>query len=232
MSSTSPEKFAAGKRESVLEGGRTNQKRRTMQALMDAATELAAGGTVPTFQQVADKAMVSRATAYRYFSSIEALTHQAYFDRAIPAVEEVFKPGDDALQAIGRAALRVNQVLLEEETGTHVIMQSSMQVWLASEADARPPRPGRRMLFIEPILQSALPQLCARELKRLRVCLSMVMGSEAVLAMRDVAGAQPNEALDAGVWAAQALVRQALLEAGESTPPSENVRLRAKKRRT
>lgn len=202
-----------GSRQDFLEGGRSNQKRRTMQALMDAAAALASSGRVPTFQQVADEAKVSRATAYRYFSSIEALTHQGYFARVVPPLEQVFRAGDDPVQAIGRAALQVNQVLLDNETGTHVVELSSMQVWLAAAPDAKPPRPGRRMSYIDPILQMATPSLTASQRERLRIALSMLMGTEAVLAMRDVAGADPATSLATAQWAAQALMKQALAEA-------------------
>ena len=72
----------AGTRQDMLEGGRSNQKRRPMQALVDAATALANSGRTPTFQQVADEAKVSRATAYRYFPSQAALVH-AVVDEAL-----------------------------------------------------------------------------------------------------------------------------------------------------
>jgi predicted transcriptional regulator YheO len=62
---------------------RANQKRRTQQALRDAALALFDAGQRPTLQEIADKAMVSRATVYRYFSSVEALIHDAAFDRAV-----------------------------------------------------------------------------------------------------------------------------------------------------
>jgi len=54
-------------------GGRANQKRRTRQALIDATLALRDEGRNPTFAEAAERALVSRATAYRYFSSIEAL---------------------------------------------------------------------------------------------------------------------------------------------------------------
>jgi AcrR family transcriptional regulator len=203
----------AGQRHEMLEGGRVNQKRRTMQALMDAAVELASTGQVPTFQQVAQKASVSRATAYRYFSSIEALTHQGYFDRAVAPLLQERPASDDPVAAIGHAALQVNQVLLDNETGTHVVELSSMQVWLAAAPDGKPPRPGRRMSFIDPILQSTAPTLNDAQRSRLRIALSMLMGTEAVLAMRDVGGADVATALATSQWAAQALMRQALAEA-------------------
>src|SRR5829696_6872784 len=49
--------------------GRTGQKRRTRTAMLDAVRELLAEGTSPTVEQAADRAGVSRTTAYRYFTN-------------------------------------------------------------------------------------------------------------------------------------------------------------------
>jgi AcrR family transcriptional regulator len=50
-----------------------NQKRRTRAALVEAAQRLLDQGRTPTVADVADEALVSRATAYRYFPSQEHL---------------------------------------------------------------------------------------------------------------------------------------------------------------
>jgi AcrR family transcriptional regulator len=46
---------------------RANQKSRTREAIIDGALELMAEGTMPTVVAAAERAKVSRATAYRYF---------------------------------------------------------------------------------------------------------------------------------------------------------------------
>lgn len=51
-----------------------------------------------------------------------------------------------------------------------------------------------------------------RSRKRLKQALSIVMGTEAVIAVRDISRANIEESLDATAWAARALVRQALAE--------------------
>jgi AcrR family transcriptional regulator len=196
--------------------GRANQKRRTRQALIDAALALREEGRDPSFAEVAERALVSRATAYRYFSSVEALVSETATERAMRPLEHVYQPGDDPLEAIGRAAREVNKILLEDDVGLHVMERSFMAVWLENEPDARPPRPGRRMNYIEPIVDALKGELPPAARKRLVHALSMVMGTEAVLSMRDIAGASADEALAAGVWAAQTLLRQARAEADEA----------------
>ena len=53
--------------------GRRNQRLRTRKDLLLAAAGLLKEGRTPTMDDVAQHALVSRATAYRYFPSIDAL---------------------------------------------------------------------------------------------------------------------------------------------------------------
>src|SRR4051812_42600556 len=79
-----------------LQAGRANQKQRTYQALLDAALGLSDAGQQPTLRDIANKAMVSRATAYRYFPSVDALIHEAYFGRGAVPLDTFVAPGTDA----------------------------------------------------------------------------------------------------------------------------------------
>ena len=53
--------------------GRTRQKARTRAAMVAATRELLAEGVAPTVEQAAERAAVSRTTAYRYFPNQRAL---------------------------------------------------------------------------------------------------------------------------------------------------------------
>lgn len=183
---------------------------------MDAALALCDEGRQPTFAEIAQRALVSRATAYRYFSSVEALVSEALFERSVPAPEQAFRPGDSPVEAIGRIARDFNALLLDDEVALHVMERSFMTVWLDNEPDARPPRPARRLQYIGPVLDAVKKELAPAARKRLAHALAMVMGPEAVLALRDVAGASPQEALAATEWAASTLLRQALCEAARA----------------
>jgi AcrR family transcriptional regulator len=192
--------------------GRTHQKQRTRQALIDAAIAMRDEGHNPTVAQVAERAMVSRATAYRYFPSMEALISETAADREMKPLAHFWQPGDDPVKAVGLAANALNKLLIEDEIGLHVMERSFMTVWLESDTH-EPLRPGRRMSYIEPIVDSLKEVLSPRARKRLKQALSIVMGTEAMIAVRDISGASIEESLDSAAWAARALVRQALVEA-------------------
>ena len=193
--------------------GRANQKRRTRPALIDAALAWRDEGHSPTFAEVAERALVSRATAYRYFPSIEALISETAADRGLQPLERFWRPGDDPVEGIGRAAYALNKLLIGDEIGLHVMERSFMTVWLENAARDAALRPGRRMGYIDPIVDSLKDLLAPAARKRLKQALSMVMGTEALIAMRDISGASIDEALDSAAWAARSLVRQALEEA-------------------
>ena len=62
---------------------RTNQKARTRAALLDAARALLAEGVSPTVEQAADRAAISRTTAYRYFANQRALLTAVFPEIAV-----------------------------------------------------------------------------------------------------------------------------------------------------
>jgi len=193
--------------------GRANQKRRTRQALIDAALALRDQGRQPSFAEVAEHALVSRATAYRYFSSIEALISETATERGMKPLAQFWQPGDDPVEGAGQAARELHRLLLDDEVGLHVMERSFMTVWLESDSHEAPLRPGRRMSYIEPIVDSQKGALTPAARRRLKHALSMVIGTEALIAVRDIGRASVEEALDATAWAARVLVRQALAEA-------------------
>lgn len=208
-SSGAPRPAAAGE-------GRVNQRRRTRRALIEAALALCEGGRKPSFQEVAARAMVSRATAYRYYSSVEDLISDAMFERAVPPLENIYRPGhDDPAEAAARAARTMNKLLLDDEVGLHAVERSFMSAWLDNAPESRPPRPARRMQYVSPIVESLKSELTPSARRRLTQALALLMGTEAALALRDVAGASIDDALAASAWAARTLVRQALAEARE-----------------
>ena len=195
--------------------GRVNQRRRTQHALIEAVLALHDEGAQPTFAEVAERALVSRATAYRYYASVEALLSEALFERSVPPLGEVFRPGDDPVQAVGRAVRDFNRLLLQDEAALHVMERSFMSVWLDNTPDARPPRPARRLQYIGPLVEALKDEVPPAARKRLARALAMVAGPEAVLSLRDVAGASVEEALDASAWAAMALIRAARAQTAE-----------------
>ncbi len=204
-----------------LEHGRTNQKRRTRQALLEAGARLLAEGRSPSLAEVAEEALVSRTTAYRYFPSIEALIEEAFFEQEIPTAEELFTEQiDDPLERVLRVEGTLNELLFAHEISTHVVVRNIIDAWLASAPEDRAVRPGRRLVLLDAALEPLATELGRPRLRRLRNALALVIGTEAVLATRDVCGLEVDEAREVTRWASEALVRQARFERTKQTAPA------------
>src|SRR6266542_4574021 len=63
---------------------RSNQRNRTRQAILQAATALVQRGKVPSVAEVAEAAAVSRTTAYRYFPTQTALIETLVREIEVP----------------------------------------------------------------------------------------------------------------------------------------------------
>src|SRR5918999_5127246 len=94
--------------------GRTNQKARTRAALLDAARELLAEGVNPTVEQAADRAAISRTTAYRYFANRRALLTAVYPEIATTSLLDADAPAAPAAR-LDLMLERFTRHLLEHE---------------------------------------------------------------------------------------------------------------------
>jgi AcrR family transcriptional regulator len=211
--------------------GRVNQKRRTRAAILAAAVELLEQGQSPTVAEVADAALVSRATAYRYFPTQEYLLFEAALETTRSDIdrelEENTLPEDpdarleiliDALQKriIGKEAafrtmlsLSLEQFPGEEvaEKGEHYRGESPLSPRL---------RGGGRVRWIKKALAPVEGRLEEQAFRRLVSALSLCMGIEALVVLRDVCALEPSEAEEVLRWAARTLLRSSLAEAHAS----------------
>jgi AcrR family transcriptional regulator len=200
---------------STESGGRVQQKQRTRQALLDAVTRILTRGEVPTIEGVAGEARVSRATAYRYYSRVDALVADAFFTGGMPGPEEAFPSSDgDPVARVLVAERIIHDVLLADEIGMHVILREFVETWLGNPPASRPPRPGRRMPLIEAAIQPSAEALGSEGTRRLGNALALVIGLEALISMRDVCGLDQAKSRETIRWAIRALVNQAFSEAG------------------
>ena len=75
-----------------LEQGRSGQKHRTRQRVLEAAAELISQGQSPTITDAADLAEVSRRTAYRYFSTQQQMLAEAALVIARKSISQIQLP--------------------------------------------------------------------------------------------------------------------------------------------
>jgi AcrR family transcriptional regulator len=212
---------------SLKNGTRTNQKARTRAALLQAATELFREGKSPSMPEAADRALVSVATAYRYFSSVEDLwweaTQAAAFQQTFDEALERTKAAGPDPQARLEAAIRSNSfAMIDDPVPFRRVAQIALEQWFRQREAADGQRiPNGRNVLIGEVLGPLAGTLSEQDLHRIANALGLVLGTEAMIAQTDGVGLDAptvkDALLDAGRW----LLAGALAELADSVAPTD-----------
>jgi AcrR family transcriptional regulator len=191
--------------------GRTKQKERTRNALLRAARELLIEGVgSPTVEQAADRAEVSRTTAYRYFSNQRELLLALN-----PTFDAPSLVGDDTssdpVERLDRVIERLTGAVVEYEPELRAQLRLSLDAG-AVDPQLLPLRQGRAIGWIEEALEPLKGQMPAREIRRLTLAIRATTGIEALVWLTDVAGLTPKAAAELMRSSARSLLRDALRE--------------------
>jgi AcrR family transcriptional regulator len=199
---------------------RANQKARTRAAIVEAASRLIGEGKAPSVAEAAEAAKVSRATAYRYFPTPEALHMEvAGITPAFEPVEQLVQglEGEDVVARLAAFTDAFNRVTFAEEARMRLALKTYVDIWFAAKDDEGGPpqvREGRRMRWLDEVLAPARPILSEPQWQRLKAALALTSGADAMVVMKDVCRLGEDEALAVLQWAAQALLQAALDEPG------------------
>jgi AcrR family transcriptional regulator len=198
---------------------RANQKARTRAALVEAAGDLIRQGATPTVAEAAEAARVSRATAYRYFPTQEALLLEvSAVGLAAAPVEEVLAglDTDDPRERLRAVHDSFHPIALEHEVSLRTALRVYLDTWLeATRRSEDPPsvREGRRMRWIDTVLAPVRSQLTDAQHRRLRSALALTIGMDALVVMKDVCHLGDAEARAVLQWTAEAVLQAGLTEA-------------------
>jgi AcrR family transcriptional regulator len=197
--------------ESAKSTERTNQQLRTRRDLVRAAARILKRGEAPTMESVAEEALVSRATAYRYFPNLDALLAEAPLDELVPDPEVLFAndPSTDPVERLDRAEAALHEMVYENEMQLRVQLASGLSQRVNTK-ESTPARQNRRLPLIEAALVPVRDQIDDKSYDNLCAVLSLVFGTESMIVFRDVLPMSPDEARSVKSWALQALTEAAL----------------------
>lgn len=185
--------------------GRTNQKARTRGAIVAAARDLIAGGAEVTMPAVAEAALVSEATAYRYFPDLASLLREAIAG-TWPAPAEALAPVAHTADPVERVGF-ATEFLLRRTLDNQAAVRSLIAVSLTRPRMAAA-RPANRFGLIDEALAPAA--LDADRLAHLRLDLAVVISAEALFNLLDLCGLAPDDAVASIVRTARTLTAAAL----------------------
>ena len=190
--------------------GRANQKKRTRMAIVAACREIIRSGFPLTMPAVARAALVSEATAYRYFPDLPALLNQA-FPGMWPSPAEALAPVADSADPVERIAFACEFLL-----GGVLAYQGAVRAMIAAtitRPELAPVRPGLRFGLIDQALAPLDGTLTATDpagLAQLKRDLAAVVSAEALFVLTDLAGLAPDDAIASLVRTATTITKATL----------------------
>jgi AcrR family transcriptional regulator len=185
-------------------GGRANQKTRTRRAIVEACRELVRTGSDVTMPEVAKRALVSEATAYRYFPDLVSLLGET-IDGLWPSSAEALQPVASSSDPVERVAFACEFLL------RGVLSYQGAVRAMISGTITRPGlaaiRPGIRFGLIDYALAPFERDFAASDgrLAQLKRDLAVVISAEALFTLTDQCGLSPDAAIASAVRTAAAV---------------------------
>ena len=177
---------------SEVSTGRANQKLRTRNAIVDATRGLIRSGSDITMPAVARAAMVSEATAYRYFPDLVSLLREAVA-HDIPSPEEALAPvaaSQDPVERIRYATEYLLRETLSREGAVRAMISASV---VRPEASGL--RPVRRFGLIDEALAPLAATADPDAIDQLKRDLAVIVSAEALFNLIDLCGLDPEAAI-------------------------------------
>jgi AcrR family transcriptional regulator len=194
---------------SVATGGRVNQKKRTRDAIVRAAAELMATGREVTMPEIARAALVSEATAYRYFPDLASLLEEAMAEQ-LPEPAVVLATVTDSADPAERIAA-ATEYLLRHVAAREGAVRAMIAATIAKPGSSAT-RPGLRFGLIDAALaplEDTLGVTDPAAFARLKLGLAAIVGAEALFSLTDLRGLDTETAIAGLVHTAVALTRAA-----------------------
>lgn len=197
------------------DSGRSNQKKRTRTAIVEAARALIGTGAEVTMPAIARAALVSEATAYRYFPDLPSLISEALAG-VWPAPADALRPVADSRDPVERTAFACEFLLrgiLARQGAVRAMIAATI-----TRPDAPTTRPGIRFGLIDHALaplQDALGATDPDAFAQLKRDLAVVVSAEALFCLTDLCGLDPNEAVTSAVRTATTLTEAAVRAAAQ-----------------
>jgi len=194
---------------------RPNQKARTRKDLLQAAARLLGQGRKPGLEEVAAEALVSRATAYRYFPDLDALLVEAALDVVAPDPSRLLDglASEDPVARLEQVDQALHEMIVANEPGLRMMLSYTLQRQPQADGSQRlPVRQNRRTPLIEAAIAPLRGQVRPATMKSLSRALAFLIGTEAMIVAKDVLRLSDAEARKVRRWAIRALVEAARRE--------------------
>jgi AcrR family transcriptional regulator len=175
-----------------------------------AARQFVKDGHTPTVEQAAERAGISRTTAYRYYPNQRSLVLAAHPETGVTTLLPVDPPADvrSRLDAVVVAFIAL---ILDTEAAQRTMLRLSLDPDPAGRGPL-PLRQGRAVTWIAEALDPLHATLTKKQVHRLALAIRSAIGIEALVWLTDIGGLSRVDAGSSMRWSAHALLTAALVE--------------------
>jgi AcrR family transcriptional regulator len=186
--------------------GRAEQKAKTRTRILDEARGLLQKEKDITLEEVAEKAGISRATIYRYYSNVDLLTMEASLEIYHKTPEELYeevkeKSLEERLLYIQK---HYNNFAQENETVFRRYLSAVLAESISSKEKLRG---ARRLKSLNKALQSFEKDFEKNDLEKLKNSAAVLMGIDALVVCKDVCDLDNQKANDTLAWALEMILK-------------------------
>jgi len=188
--------------------------------------------------EAAERALVSVATAYRYFRTAEELWEEAAIFSSTLLIDSqeleaaIDAAGDDVEARVEVVIRKLGWGFIDHQVMTRQVMKTSLDRWFAqqdTENEPRPVRPGQRNKWNALALAPLRDKLEEHEVDSLVEALGFTLGAEAVITLLDALQLSPEAAKERQLTTARWILRGGLDELSSARKPKSNKTTRRRK---
>lgn len=188
------------KEKNIINSGRIAQKMKTREKLLLAANSMIIEGKEFSIEMVANRAGISKATAYRYFSNKEILQREASLHIKSEVKENLFAGiGEEDLH--GRLDKLIEyhyDILFKNEVEFRLHLSAAIQASIQNKENYS--RAGRRILLIEESLVSLRAKISKDQFTKMVCSISIILGIESVTILKDLCHLKKKAVLETWKW--------------------------------
>lgn len=187
-----------------LSKGRTGQKQKTREKILQAAKDLQGKGLEFNLETVAKMAGISRATIYRYYSNKDILSAEAVLDMRT-------RTPDQILAEYSQSDLETTLLGIQQYYNTLAVNnEKAFRKYLSVILNPENPisiRGARRIRTLTKALGDKKHSLSEEDQKRLIYIATLMMGIEAFIVTRDVCQLDEESAEEVLQWGLKTMIK-------------------------
>ncbi|NRB52021.1 MAG: TetR/AcrR family transcriptional regulator [Saprospiraceae bacterium] len=195
--------------EKYVDRGRINQKLKTRSKIIKSAQQFLSQGQSFTLEDVASASGVSRATIYRYYSSLEALSAEVALDLNIQSPEEIYEAHKHL--PVQEMILQIQDYINRFSIDNEAAFRKFLSIAIAGDSPETK-RGARRVSTLSLALQKEKLGPENSEIRNLIHIATVLMGMEALIVTKDVCRLGDQQSMELLRWGLNKILQATLTQ--------------------